>query len=158
MERIRVTWAIRILALTAGGLCAGFAGSNPPLLAQGADELVMVANKSNAPAASMTKGDAKKLLLGQTSKWSGGVPVIVVLTPAGSAERTQVLSKICGMNESDFTRYQLQIAFTGGTAATLHEEHSVAGVSAFVKGHPGAVGFLHKSEAGDDLKTVLTLN
>jgi hypothetical protein len=55
MERIRVTWAIRILALTAGGLCAGFARSNPPVLAQGAEELVMVANKSNAPAASMTK-------------------------------------------------------------------------------------------------------
>ena len=158
MERIRVTWATRVLALVAGGLCAGIAGSTPLMLAQGPDALVMVANKSNPAAASMTKGDAKKLLLGQMSKWSGGVPVIIVLTPAGSAERTQVLSKICGMNESDFTRYQLQIAFTGGTAATLHEEHSVAGVSVFIKGHPGAVGFLPKREVGDDLATVLTLN
>ncbi len=158
MKRIRLTWATRILALAAGGLCAAIAGSQPPVLAQGAEALVMVANKGNAAAASMTKGDAKKLLLGQTSKWAGGVPVIIVLTPAGSAERAQVLSKICGMNESDFTRYQLQIAFTGGTAATLHEEHSVAGVSSFIKGHPGAIGFLHKSEAGDDLATVFTLN
>ena len=156
MKRIRVMRTTRILALAAGGLCAGIAGSH--LLAQAGDALVMVANKSNVPAASMTKGDAKKLLLGQTSKWAGGVPVIVVLTPAGSGERTQVLSKICGMNESDFTRYQLQIAFTGGTAATVHEEHSVAGVSAFIKAHPGAVGFLHKSEDSDDLKAVLTLN
>lgn len=74
MERIRVTWATRVLALVAGGLCAGIAGSTPLMLAQGPDALVMVANKSNPAAASMTKGDAKKLLLGQMSSGPAGSP------------------------------------------------------------------------------------
>lgn len=130
---------------------------NRNVLGQGAEPLVMVSNKSNAAAASMSKGEAKKLLLGQTLTWAGGVPVIVVLTPAGSVEHTTVLTKICGMTEAEFTRYQLQVAFTGRTPATFHEERSVAGVTNFIKTHPGAVGFLRKGEAGDDLKTVFNL-
>jgi hypothetical protein len=147
-----------LLALAAGLLCAGI---HPIALsgdAQEADTLIMVANKGNASAASMSKGEAKKMLLGQTLTWPGGAPVVIVLTPSGSAERAAVLTRICGMNDSDYTRYNLQVAFTGRTAATIHEEHSVAGVTAFVKSHPGAVGFLHKSEGGEEVKEVLSLN
>jgi hypothetical protein len=151
-KRINATWTI---ALAAGVLGAGMKLIDRPVLAQ-SGEIVMVASKANA-AATVSKGDAKKLLLGQTLTWPGGAPVIVVLTPAGSAQRTTVLTKLCGMTESDFTRYQMQVAFTGRTATTIHEEHSVAGVTAFVKAHPGAVGFLPKSEAGDDVKVVLAV-
>jgi hypothetical protein len=153
MKRINPTW---IIALAAGLLGAAINGLDRPALAQSGD-IVMVASKANA-AASVSKGDAKKLLLGQTLTWPSGAPVIVVLTPAGSAQRATVLTKLCGMSESDFTRYQMQVAFTGRTATTIHEEHSVAGVTAFVKSHPGAVGFLPKSEAGDDVKVVLTVD
>lgn len=146
----------RIAALALGSICAGI-NLNRVAFGQGSDALVMVSNKSNAAAANMSKGEAKKLLLGQTQSWAGGVPVIVVLTPAGSAEHTAVLTKICGMTEAEFVRYQLQVAFTGRTPATLHEEHSVAGVTTFVKTHPGAVGFLRKGEVTDDLRSVLNL-
>jgi ABC-type phosphate transport system substrate-binding protein len=147
-----------LFALAAGLLCMSNEAIDRPVQAQEAEPLVMVANKGNAAAASISKAEAKKMMLGQTLTWASGAPVIIVLTPAGSAERSAVLTKICGMSESDFTRYQLQVAFTGRTAATVHEEHSVAGVTTFVKTHPGAVGFLHKSEAGDDVKAVFALN
>jgi ABC-type phosphate transport system substrate-binding protein len=155
MRRTNATW---YFALAAGLLWGSVTQVERPVLAQGAEALVMVANKSNAAAASVSKAEVKKMLLGQMLTWSGGSPVIIVLTPSGSAERTAVLSKICGMSDSDFTRYQLQVAFTGKTAATVHEEHSVAGVTSFVKAHPGAVGFLPKGEAGDEVKAVLSLN
>jgi hypothetical protein len=151
-KRINATW---IIALAAGVLGAGINLTERPVLAQ-SGEIVMVASKTNA-ASSVSKGDAKKLLLGQTLAWPGGAPVIVVLTPAGSAQRATVLTKLCGMSESDFTRYQMQVAFTGRNATTIHEEHSVAGVTSFVKTHPGAIGFLPKGEAGDDVKVVLTV-
>ena len=147
----------RVVACTLGLLCASTVCEQISL-GQGAEAMVMVSNKSNAAAANLSKGEAKKLLLGQTLSWAGGVPVIVVLTPAGSAEHTIVLTKICGMTEAEFIRYQLQAAFTGRTPATLHEEHSVAGVTNFVKTHPGAIGFLRKGEVGDDLKTVLNVD
>ena len=139
----------------AAGLLGAISALDTSLNGQGPDGLVMIANKTNAAASTMSKGEAKKMLLGQTLTWPGGGPVLIVLTPAGSAEHTAVLTKLCGMSEGDFTRYQLQVAFTGRTPATFHEEHSVAGVTSFVKSHPGAVGFLRKNEVGEDLKVVL---
>lgn len=153
MKRINPRW---IVALAAGVLGASISVVDKPVLAQGG-EIVMVANKAN-PVATVSKGDAKKFLLGQSLTWSNGAPITIVLTPAGSAQRATVLTKLCGMSESDFTRYQMQVAFTGRTAATIHEEHSVAGVTAFVKTHPSAIGFLPKSEAGDDVKVVLAVD
>ena len=153
MKRINATW---IIAFAAGAFSTGIYLTERPVLAQAGD-IVMVASKVNT-AAAVSKNDAKKLLLGQTVTWPGGTSVIVVLTPAGSAQRTTVLAKLCGMTESDFTRYQMQVAFTGRTATTIHEEHSVAGVTSFVKSHPGAIGFLPKGEASDEVKVVLTVD
>jgi len=153
MKRLDATW---FFALAAGLVCGSLSISERPVFGQGAETLVMVANKTN-PSASVSKGDAKKMLLGQMTAWPDGAPVVIVLTPAGSAQRAAVLTKICGMSESDYTKYQLQVAFTRRTPATIHEEHSVAGVTSFVKAHPGAIGFLRKSDAGDDIKAVMTL-
>jgi hypothetical protein len=148
---------VRKFAIAAGLLGAISSLVDTSLHGQGAEGLVMVANKTNASASNMTKGEAKKMMLGQTLTWPGGGPVTIVVTPAGSSEHSAVLTKVCGMSEGDFTRYQLQVAFTGRTPTTFHEEHSVAGVTSFLKSHPGAVGFLHKNEVGEDLKVVLPL-
>lgn len=147
--------AIWLFAL-ALGLASVSMDLNRVAQAQGPGELVMVVNKGNST--NLTKADAKKLLLGVTSTWANGAKVVVVLRPAGSAERAAVLKKACGMSESDYTRYQLQASFTGRTAASVHEAASATAVKAFVKANAGAVGFLQKSEAaGDDVKIAITL-
>jgi long-subunit fatty acid transport protein len=77
---------------------------------------------------------------------------------AGSKDRATVLQFVCGMSEAEFTRFQMQVAFTGRQATALHGATSAADTKAFVKANPGAVGFLHASEVGLDVKTVLTLD
>jgi ABC-type phosphate transport system substrate-binding protein len=125
-----------------------------PVAAQRVDSLVMVANKNNTAASKMNKSDAKKLLLGQTSTWPNGGKVTVVLKNVGSADRSTVLQKVCGMNEAEYTRHNLQATFMGETVAFVIQADSAAAVRSFVKTNPGAVGFLRQSEVDDNVKAV----
>jgi len=134
------------------------ASENQPLQAQEAETLVMVVNKANSAAVGMNLGTARKLVLGEMSDWHNGAKVIVVLTPPGSNERAAVLKKICGMSEAAYTRYEMQAAFTGQTAATVHEAASDAVIKNAVKTNPGAVGFLHKSQVDESVQAVLELD
>ncbi len=141
-------------------LCVGCLNTarESAVFAQDNDDLVMVVNKGNTAAVGMNLSEARKLLLGEISGWRTGAKVVVVLKPAGSPDRTAILKKVCGMTEAAYTRYQMQASFTGQTAATVHEATSDAVVKGVVKANPGAVGFLHKSEVDDSVKSVLELN
>src|ERR1700733_4660022 len=112
--------------------------------AQRVDLLVMVANKNNTAASKMNKSDARKLLLGQTSIWPNGGKVTVVLGNVGSADRAAVLQKICGMNEAEYTRHNLQATFMGDTVASVIQADSAAAVRSLVRANPSAVGFLRQ--------------
>lgn len=153
MKRHKATW---LLALAVGWGCSSIQPADR-LQAQGAETLVMVVNKSNAAATGMNLGEARRLLLGEDSTWRSGAKVVVVLPPAGSAERTTVLKKICGMSEAAYTRYQMQAAFTGQTAATVREAASDTATKSAVKSNPGAVGFIHKVAADDTVQVALAL-
>lgn len=124
-------------------------------LSQSPGGLVMVANNGNAAAASMTPATARKLLLGEMTEWPGKAKVVIALPPSGSPQREAILKKLCGLTETVFIRRQMQAAFTGETAASIHDAPTAAAVKSFVKSNPGAVGFLRRSEADDSVKVVL---
>lgn len=142
-------------------LAVVLASSSPyvlvPTMAQGTDQLVMVANKSNAAVSEMSKSTAKKLLLGEMLNWTNGGRVILVLRAVGSGERTTILGKICGMSEAEFTRHNLQAMFMGETVASVQVAASESAIKGIIKSNPGAVGFIHKSEVDDSVKIVWTL-
>jgi hypothetical protein len=129
-----------------------------PAAGQKVDPLVVVVNRVNATASKMSKGDAKRLLLGETITWPNGGDVVVVLEQVGSADRTGTLQKVCGLSEAEYTRHNLQATFMGGTAATVHQVASAAAMRSFIKSNPGAVGFLHASEVDENVKAVLSLD
>jgi hypothetical protein len=58
---------------------------------------------------------------------------------------------------AEFTRFQMQLAFTGRPATAMHEADSAAATRSFLKANPGAIGFLHASEVDATVKPVLTL-
>ncbi len=118
----------------------------------------MVVNKSNPSASGMNLGEARKLLLGEESSWKSGAKVVVVLAPAGSENRAAVLKKVCGMSEAAYTRYQMQAAFTGQTAATVREAASDLATKSAVKSTPGAVGFIHRAAADESIQVALSLD
>jgi len=154
MKRRNAAWLFALAVVLAGWS----ANREVPARAQAADVLVMVANNSNSAAAGMSLGEARKLLLGETSDWRTGAKVVVVLKPAGSPDRAAVLKKVCGMTETTYTRYELQASFTGQTIATVNVATTDAAVKATVKANAGAIGFLHKSDVDASVKPVLTLD
>jgi ABC-type phosphate transport system substrate-binding protein len=126
-----------------------------PAAAQEAGALVMVVNKANTSAA-VSKADAKRMLLGQMASWTDGQKVVVAMR-GQTAERAAVLDKVCGMKEAEYTRYEMQVMFTGRAAAKVQEEPSAAAIKSFVEANPGAVGFVRAAEADKSVKVVLTL-
>ena len=147
----RFAWLLLLIVCGVGALMIA---PDPWIAAQDGDPLVMITNKQNAAAAGITKTAAKKLLLGEFSRWPNGTPVVVVLGPAGSEDRSVLLEKVCGMSEAEFTRHNLQAQFMGQVMATIHQERSAGAMKNFVKSNAGAVGFLHKSEVDDSVKIV----
>ena len=153
MKRIKAT---SVLALAIWLVHWG-ANGNQLVAAQRVNSLVMVANRNNPAVSKMSKTDAKKLLLGETTSWPNGEKVLVVLRTMGSGDRAAVLQRICGMSEAEYTRHNLQATFMGGTVASVIEAPSATAIRSFVKSNPGAVGFLHASEVDDSVKAVWPL-
>lgn len=118
--------------------------SAPPVAAAG-DPIIVIVNASN-PVDSLSIGDLKKLFLSDRSKWDTGKSVAPVIVAAGAPERTAFLKIVCGMSDSDFSKYFLQAAFTGKSATPPKEVTSAQSVKANVAGSPGAIGFV---KAGD---------
>ena len=153
MKRIKAT---SVLALAIWLVHWG-ANGDQLAAAQRVDLLVMVANKNNPAVSKMSKTDAKKLLLGETTSWPNGEKVLVILRTMGSGDRAVVLQRICGMSEAEYTRHNLQTTFMGGTVASVIEAPSATAIKSFVKSNPGAVAFLHASEVDDSVKAVWPL-
>lgn len=147
------TW---LFALAAGFACS-IVTQNRPLQAQQTETLVMVVNKGNTAVAGMTLAEAKKLLLGEITTWRGGTEVLVVLGPAGSSSRAAVLKKICGMSETVYTRYELQAAFSGQTAAVVTAAPTDEAIKEKIKANAGAIGFLHQNKVDQSVQSLLTL-
>jgi ABC-type phosphate transport system substrate-binding protein len=156
-RRVKPRNAAFVLALSIGTLLWN-ASLNPLVVAQKIDPLLMVANKGNASVSNLNRSDAKRLLLGETTSWPNGQKVVVVLGTVGSANRTAVLQKVCGMSEAEYTRHNLQATFMGDTVASVVEAPSAAAVRSYVKANPGAVGFLRESEVDENVKAVWSVN
>src|SRR6266436_606930 len=128
------TFAVLVLAL---GVLAWSLLLAAPSSAAG-DAIVVIGNSSN-PADNLSVGDLKKLFLSDRSKWDTGKSVASVMLGAGAPERTAFLNIVCGMNDSDFSKYFLQAAFTGKYATPPKEVTSARDVKSVVAGSPGAI-------------------
>ena len=151
-RRALLTLRCMVLAAAAWSLAAWVAVSR----AQGSESLVMICNKSVGGDEAMTTGVARKILLGETAQW-GGKGAIVVLPPPGDPLRAGILKKICSMSEQAFTRYRMQLAFTGGEPSRTEEAASDTAVKNMIKANPGALGFVHRSAADATVKVLLEI-
>jgi len=131
--------------------------SSGPLGAQSSDALMVVVSPRNMAAVGLNKADVKKILMGDTITWSNGSQIPIIMGPPGDADRTALLKKICNMDESLFTRRQMQASFSGGTPVVVREVRSAAEVKAALRGTPLGIGFLHKRDVDDSVKVVFAV-
>jgi ABC-type phosphate transport system substrate-binding protein len=134
------------LALAASLFALASLLSIPPRIARAAgDPIVVIVNQAN-PVDNLSASELKKLFLSDRSRWDTGKSVAPVILAAGAPERTVFLKIVCGMSDSDFSKYFMQAAFTGKSATPPKEVSSSAALKSFVASSPGAIGFV---KAGD---------
>jgi ABC-type phosphate transport system substrate-binding protein len=151
LYRVIATLATAVLGVVA---VTWMAISAPRANAAG-DPIVVIVNKEN-PVENLSMGDLKKLYLSDRSRWDTGKAVAPVILPAGTPERTSFLKQVCGMSDTEMSKYFLQAAFTGKAATPPKEVGSAGGVIAFVAGSPGGIGFVKAGDlpAGSAVKAV----
>ncbi|MFZ3218195.1 MAG: hypothetical protein WA192_19220 [Candidatus Acidiferrales bacterium] len=115
-----------------------------PALAAG-DAIVVIVNPAN-PVDNLSMTELKKLFLSDRSRWETGKAVAPVMLAAGAPERTSFLKIVCGMNDSELSKYFMQAAFSGKSATPPKEVGSAGAIKSFVASSPGAIGFLKATD------------
>lgn len=142
MKNKRILFSLSGIALLAMAIVSP--DHTPPVEAAG-DPIVVIVNTAN-PVDNLSMSELKKLFMSDRSKWDTGKAVAPVMVAAGAPERTAFLKIVCGMNDSDFSKYFMQAAFSGKSATPPKEVSSAQSVKSVVAGSPGAIGFV---KAGD---------
>jgi ABC-type phosphate transport system substrate-binding protein len=145
----RILLTILALALTVS--CAG-------LLTVSAawEEVDVVVNKSNS-IGPLSREEVRRMFMGDKSSWPGGKRITVLMLAVDQPERAVILREVLKMNESDYTKYFLQAAFTGRVLAAPKDLPSPAQMKARLAANPNAIGYLNKQDVDDSVRVLLRL-
>ena len=149
MTHKRILLAIVALALVV---------SCPGLLTVGAgtEEVDVVVSKANN-VVPLSREEVRRIFVGEKSSWPGGKHITVLMFAPDQSERVVILREVFKMNESDYTKYFLQAAFTGRVQAAPRDLPSATQMKAHLAANPNAIGYLKKEDVDDSLKIVLKL-
>ncbi|MFN3201115.1 MAG: hypothetical protein ACE366_22135 [Bradymonadia bacterium] len=137
LRRVSLTCALWLLAMG-----AAFVATASPALSQ---ELVAVVHESN-PASSLSTDDVKRFYLGQTTNWSSGGIVALVVQPPSSASSKALFKRLLKMAPSRFKHMWQEKALSGQGVAPKKVGGSASALISKVSEKPKALGVLLKSE------------
>jgi ABC-type phosphate transport system substrate-binding protein len=120
------------------------------------EEVDVVVNKSNG-IAPLSREEVRRIFMGDKSSWAGGKRIAVLMLAHDQPERVVILQAVFKMNESEYTKYFLQAAFTGHVLAAPRDLPSAAEMKAHLAANPNAIGYLKREDVDDSVKVVLKL-
>jgi ABC-type phosphate transport system substrate-binding protein len=120
------------------------------------EEIDVVVNKSNNTGP-LSREEVRRIFVGEKSSWPGGKRIAVLMLAPDQPERRVILRELLKMNESDYTKYFLQAAFTGRIEAAPRELPSAEQMKARLAANPNAIGYLNKQDVDESLKVVLRI-
>lgn len=120
------------------------------------EEVDVVVNKTNG-LSSLSREELRKIFMGEKSSWPGGKRITVLMLERGQPERQVVLREVYKMNESDYTKYFLQAAFTGRVQAAPKDLSSAAEMKTRLTANPNAIGYLKKEDVDSSVKVLLKI-
>jgi ABC-type phosphate transport system substrate-binding protein len=141
--------AVLTLALTAS--CVPLLRVNAAL-----EEVSVVVNKSNT-IGPLSREEVRRIFMGEKSAWPGGKRITVLMLAPDQPERGVILRDVFKMNDSDYTKYFLQAAFTGRVQSAPKELATAAQMKARLTANPNAIGYLNTKDVDDNIRVVLKL-
>jgi ABC-type phosphate transport system substrate-binding protein len=115
------------------------------------EAIVVIVNTENA-VQQVSMGELRRILLGEMTHWPNGHAITIAMRPPGLPERSAILRLICGMDDSDFARYELESTYRGETPSAVKQLDTPTGVKRFVFNVPGAIGFIRADEVDATVK------
>ncbi len=117
------------------------------------NDLAVIVNKTSV-IERLSSRDLRSIFLGGKDSWSDGTKIFAVSLPAERPETRAVLKKICGMSESDFTRYFLMMNFQGKSVSPPRMLQSFAAIRAFVGSTAGSLGVIRVHDVDSTVRVV----
>jgi ABC-type phosphate transport system substrate-binding protein len=137
-------------------LAAAVSGARLLTVSAATEEVDVVVNKTNG-LGSLSREELRRIFMGEKSSWPGGKHITVLMLERGQPERQVILREVYKMNESDYTKYFLQAAFTGRVQAAPRDLSSAAEMKARLTANPNAIGYLKKEDLDDSVKMLLKI-
>ncbi|MEM7586388.1 MAG: hypothetical protein AAF560_23555 [Acidobacteriota bacterium] len=139
-------FVVLILAMA----CLGW--SNPPLVAQEAENFVVIVHPDN-PAETVTRKRVSQLLLKEVSRWNGSLSAQPVDLDSSSPVRDAFSRAIHGRSVSSIKNYWQRKIFSG-SAVPPPEVSSDEDAINFVRSNTGAIGYVSTRASLDGVKVL----
>ncbi len=123
-----------------------------PATAQEKTPYVVIVHPGN-PAKSVSKKRVSRILLKEISKWDGGISAQPVDLDSKSDVRGEFSKDVHGRSVSSIKNYWQRQIFSGD-GVPPPEVADDAAVIAYVKTHPGAIGYVSAGTALDGVKAL----
>ena len=107
-----------------------------PAIAQDEDIAVVVSARNRVNA--LTEPELKRILRGERRSWAVGLPIRLVVLPAGTAEHDALL-KLLGMSDREYKQYWLSLVFRGEIESEPTNVPSVGMQMEALEVFPGAI-------------------
>ena len=117
-----------------------------------AQDFQVVVNKANSTS-SIAKADLAKIFLKKSTKWSDGTKADPVDLVPSSSVRATFSKEVLGKNVSAIKSYWQRKVFSG-RGVPPPEKAADAEVIEYVKGSPGAVGYVSGAASVDGVKVL----
>jgi len=117
------------------------------------EEVDVVVNKTNV-VSSLSREELRKIFMGEKNSWPGGKHITVLMLEKGQPERQLILREVYKMNESDYTKYFLQAAFTGRVQAAPRDLSSTAEMKTRLAANPNAIGYLKQEDVDNSVRVL----
>src|SRR5471030_2380932 len=104
MRRLILLTTLMLALITSGALLLTVSASS--------EEVDVVVNKSNN-IGPLSREEVRRIFVGEKNSWPDGKRITVLMLALDQPERRVFLREVLKMNESDYTKYFLQAAFTG---------------------------------------------
>lgn len=145
-QRPRRDWPIVLSALL--GLVLPNAG--------GGGELAVIVNPESG-VAELTRTEVINLFLGRQRRLPSGVAALTIDLAAGNDEKRLFYEQLVGKKPAEIQSYWARLVFSGRGAAPWQAKDTSEVVS-IVAHYQGAIGYIDRSLASDDVKVVYTLS
>ena len=121
--------------------------------------VAIVVHKLN-PLNGIGSAELRKILLGDETRWAAKEKITILLLPAGSEERKDLLQILLKMSNDDFVRHWISRVFQGEATAGPKIASSATSLAKLVAGLPSALGVLDAEDvpAGDSGLKVLRID